>query len=93
MSLKWMNWALQHANKIAKKMENTIIEAESNWLVISFNWKMEVQNVFFEKKDIISKEKELTDAIKKCLEKATIHVQKLAWEEYWKAIQNFQWKK
>jgi len=32
-----MQSAIQHANRIAKKMENTEIEAESNGLVIVFN--------------------------------------------------------
>ena len=93
MAGKWFSSAMSQANAIGKKLENTIIEAESNWLVISMNWKMEIQEVKFEKKDIIWNEELLVKSIKECLEKWFSYIQKIVSEEYWKALNEFKSKK
>ena len=43
----------QEAMKIKKELENTLIEAEKNGLVIAFNWEMKAEKVYFETKDLI----------------------------------------
>ena len=43
----------QEAMKVKKELENTVIEAEVNWLVISVNWEMKVEKVDFETQDLI----------------------------------------
>ena len=43
----------QEAMKVKKELENTVIEAEVNWLVISVNWEMKVEKVDFETLDLI----------------------------------------
>lgn len=57
----------QEAMKVKKELENTIIEAEVNWLVISVNWEMKVEKVDFETLDLIPW---LNQAQKEALEKA-----------------------
>lgn len=44
----------QEAMKIKKELENTIIEAEVEWLVISVNGEMKVEKVDFETSELIS---------------------------------------
>jgi len=53
--------------KIKKELENTFIEAEVNWLVITVNWEMKVEKVDFETNDLI---KNLNDSEKTALETA-----------------------
>lgn len=43
----------QEAMKIKKELENTIIEAEVEWLVVSVNWEMKVEKVDFETTELI----------------------------------------
>jgi DNA-binding protein YbaB len=57
----------QEAMKIKKELENTLIESEINWLVITFNWEMKAEKVEFETLDLISW---LTPEQKLALEKA-----------------------
>lgn len=68
MSKMWELMKLQQeAMKIQKELENTIIEAEVDWLVVSVNGKMEVEKVDFETLDLIPG---LSDSQKKALEEA-----------------------
>jgi DNA-binding protein YbaB len=57
----------QEAMKVKKELENTIIEAEVNGLVISVNGEMKVEKVDFETLDLIPG---LTSAQKEALESA-----------------------
>lgn len=57
----------QEAMKIKKELENTIIEAEVDWLVISVNWEMKVEKTEFETNNLIPW---LNEAQKKALEDA-----------------------
>lgn len=57
----------QEAMKVKKELENTIIEAEVNGLVISVNGEMKVEKVDFETLDLIPG---LTTAQKEALESA-----------------------
>lgn len=64
----------QEAMKIKKELENTIIESEVNWLVISVNWEMKVEKVDFETLNLIPwlndvQKKELEDSILKAVNK------------------------
>lgn len=75
MSKMWEMMKLQQeAMKVKKELENTIIEAEVNWLVISVDWEMKVVKVDFETKDLIpgfsdSQKKALEDAIMNAVNK------------------------
>ena len=69
----------QEAMKIKKKLENTIIEAEVNWLVISVNGEMKVEKVDFETLALIpglskeqkeALEKAIMDAVNKWVKKS-----------------------
>ncbi len=44
----------QEAMKIKKELENTIIEAEKDGLVIAFNWEMVAEKVYFENKNLVN---------------------------------------
>lgn len=57
----------QEAMKVKKELENTFIEAEVNWLVITVNWEMKVEKVDFESLTLIPG---LSDAQKIALESA-----------------------
>lgn len=57
----------QEAMKIKKELENTLIESEINWLVVTFNWEMKAEKVDFETKELIPW---LNDNQKQALEKA-----------------------
>lgn len=57
----------QEAMKIKKELENTLIESEINWLVVTFNWEMKAEKVDFETKELIPW---LNDSQKQALEKA-----------------------
>jgi len=69
----------QEAMKIKKELENTIIEAEVNGLVISINWEMKVEKTEFETPDLIpglwenqkkALEEAITNAINKWIKKS-----------------------
>lgn len=73
----------QEAMKIKKELENTIIEAEVNGLVISVNGEMKVEKVDFETLDLIpglsdSQKKALEDAIMQAINKGTKKAQEVA---------------
>ena len=68
MSKMWEMMKLQQeAMKIKKELENTIIEAEVDWLVISVNGEMKVEKTEFESLNLIPW---LNDLQKKALEEA-----------------------
>ena len=76
----------QEAMKIKKELENTIIEAEVNGLVISVNGEMKVDKVDFETKDLIpglsdSQKKALEEAIAQAVNKGTKKAQEVAAEK------------
>lgn len=74
----------QEAMKVKKELENTIIEAEVDWLVISVNWEMRVEKVEFEDLRIIwnkeALEKAIMEAINKWMKKAQeVAADKMKW--------------
>ncbi len=87
MSKMWELMKLQQeAMKIKKELENTIIEAEVNGLVISVNWEMKVEKVEFETLDLIpglseSQKKALEEAIMQAVNKWTKKAQEVAAEK------------
>lgn len=44
----------QEAMKIKKELENTMIESEVNWLVITFNGEMKAEKAEFETDELVS---------------------------------------
>ena len=84
MSKMWEMMKLQQeAMKVKKELENTIIEAEVNWLVISVDWEMKVTKVDFETKDLISwlnssQQKALEEAIMNAVNKWVKKSQEIA---------------
>ena len=74
--------ALIAHNKLSKELENTLFESEVNWLVLTVNWKGNLEKVDFEKKEIIWDEKKLAKAIKEAWNKVNIHVTNLQKEKY-----------
>ncbi|MBW7954839.1 YbaB/EbfC family nucleoid-associated protein [Candidatus Gracilibacteria bacterium] len=76
----------QEAMKIKKELENTIIEAEVNGLVISVNGEMKVEKTDFETNDLIpglsdSQKKALEEAITQAINKGTKRAQEVAAEK------------
>jgi len=76
----------QDAMKVKKELENTIIEAEVNWLVISVNWEMKVEKVDFETSVLIpwlndTQKKALEEAIANAVNKWTKKAQEVAAEK------------
>ena len=76
----------QEAMKIKKELENTIIEAEVNGLVVSVNGEMKVDKVEFETWDLIpglsdSQKKALEEAIMQAVNKGTKKAQEVAAEK------------
>jgi len=59
----------QEAMKVKKELENTYIESEVGWLVITVNWEMKIEKADFETKDLIPW---LNEEQKKALEKAIV---------------------
>lgn len=59
----------QEAMKIKKELENTFIESEVWWLVITVNWEMKVEKVDFETAELIPG---LSSSQKEALEKAIL---------------------
>jgi len=79
----------QEAMKIKKELENTIIEAEVNWLVVSVNGEMKVEKVDFETNELISW---LSKAQKEALEKAIMEaVNKWVKKSQEVAAEKMQW--
>ena len=74
----------QEAMKVKKELENTLIEAEVDWLVITVNWEMKVEKVEFEDTKIIwnkeALEKAIMEAINKWMKKAQeVAAEKMKW--------------
>ena len=74
----------QEAMKIKKQLENTLIEAEVDWLVITVNWEMKVEKVEFEDTSIIwdkkALEKSILEAVNKGMKKAQeVASEKMQW--------------
>jgi len=79
----------QDAMKVKKELENTFIEAEVNWLVITVNGEMKVEKSEFETDALISglsdSQKEvletaITEAINKWVKKAQeVAAEKMQW--------------
>ena len=74
----------QEAMKVKKELENTLIEAEVDGLVITVNGEMKVEKVEFEDTKIIwdkaALEKAIQDAINKGMKKAQeVAAEKMQW--------------
>ena len=74
----------QEAMKTKKELENTLIEAEVDWLVITINWEMKIEKVEFEDVSIIWNqailEKAILEAVNKGMKKAQeIATEKMQW--------------
>ena len=74
----------QEAMKVKKELENTLIEAEVDWLVITINWEMKVEKVEFENTKIIwdkvALEKAIMESINKWMKKAQeVAAEKMKW--------------
>ncbi len=68
----------QEAMKIQKELENTLIEAEVDWLVVTINGKMKVEKVEFEDTRIIWNEEALAKAIQEAVNKGLEKAQEVA---------------
>lgn len=68
----------QEAMRIKKELENTLIEAEVDGLVITFNGEMKVEKVFFEDTKIVGDQKALEFAIQEACNKGLKKSQELA---------------
>jgi DNA-binding protein YbaB len=79
----------QEAMKIKKELENTLIESEINWLVITFNWEMKAEKVEFETNVLIpwlspeqklALERSIQDSVNKWVKKSQeIAASKMQW--------------
>lgn len=79
----------QEAMKVKKELENTLIEAEVEWLVITVNWEMRVEKTDFETNTLITwlnnvqkeaLEKAIMDAVNKWMKKAQeVAAEKMQW--------------
>jgi len=79
----------QEAMKVKKELENTLIEAEVNWLVITVNGEMKVEKTEFETDELIpglnasqkeALEKAITEAINKWVKKSQeVAAEKMQW--------------
>jgi len=76
------------ALKIGKELENINIESEIKGLVITLNWKMQVERVKFESEELVSKlnskekrnlEKAILDSINKGIVKSQEEAAKRMW--------------
>lgn len=79
----------QEAMKVKKELENTLIESEVNWLVITVNWEMKVEKVDFETSNLIPW---LDDNQKTALEQAILEaVNKWVKKSQEVAAEKMQW--
>ncbi len=79
----------QEAMKVKKELENTIIEAEVNWLVVSVNGEMKVEKTEFETDALISwlsssqkevLENAISEAVNKWIKKSQeVAASKMSW--------------
>ncbi len=87
----------QEAMKVKKELENTFIEAEVNWLVITVNWEMKVEKVDFETESLIkwldnTQKIALESAIKEAINKWVKKSQEVAAEKMqWVMQQMWMW--
>lgn len=90
LSKAWEMMKLQQeAMKVKKELENTLIESEINWLVITFNWEMKTEKVDFETLELIPNlsseqkeklEKSIMDTINKWIKKSQeLAAEKMKW--------------
>ncbi len=68
----------QEAMKVKKELENTFIESEVDWLVITVNWEMKVEKVEFEDTKIIWDKEALEKAILESVNKGIKKSQEVA---------------
>lgn len=79
----------QEAMKVKKELENTYIESEVGWLVITVNWEMKIEKAEFETLDLIPW---LNEEQKKALEKAIVDaVNKWVKKSQEVAAEKMQW--
>ncbi len=74
----------QEASKIKKELQNTLIESEVDWLVITVNWEMKVEKVDFEDDKIIwnkeALEKAIMEAVNKWIKKSQeVAAERMQW--------------
>jgi DNA-binding protein YbaB len=79
----------QEASKVKKELENTFIESEVNWLVVTVNWEMKVEKTEFETLNLIpwlsteqkeALEKAITEAVNKWIKKSQeVAAEKMKW--------------
>jgi DNA-binding protein YbaB len=79
----------QEASKVKKELENTFIESEINWLVVTINWEMKVEKTEFETINLIpwlnteqkaALEKAITEAVNKWVKKSQeVAAEKMQW--------------
>jgi DNA-binding protein YbaB len=79
----------QEASKVKKELENTFIESEIDWLVVTINWEMKVEKTEFETTNLIpwltseqkaTLEKAITDAVNKWVKKSQeVAAEKMQW--------------
>jgi DNA-binding protein YbaB len=79
----------QEASKVKKELENTFIESEVNWLVVTVNWEMKVEKTEFENTTLIpwlnaeqkaALEKAITEAVNKWVKKSQeVAAEKMQW--------------
>ena len=79
----------QEATRIQKELQNTLIESEIDWLVITFDWEMKAVKVDFEKDELVpwlsSSQKEnlqkaILEAINKWVKKSQeVAASKMQW--------------
>ncbi len=79
----------QEAMKVKKDLENTLIEAEVSWLVVTINWEMKVEKTEFETDELITGlsksqkeilEKAITEAVNKWVKKSQeVAAEKMQW--------------
>jgi len=78
----------QEAMKVKKDLENTFIEAEVDWLVITVNWEMKVEKVDFEDTKIVWDKEALEKAIMEAVNKGIKKSQEVAAEK----MQGVMWQ-
>lgn len=92
---KWNLWEIlkdsKNLIKIQKELENSIVESEVEWLVITINWKLKVEKAEFEKLELIpwltksqkeKLEKVIVESINKWLLKTQeIVTEKINWQD------------
>lgn len=71
----------QEAMKVKKELENTLIEAEVDWLVITVNWEMKIEKVEFEDTKIVWNKEALEKAILEAANKWYKKAQEVASEK------------